>query len=68
MSGGGQSEELATAILKKKERPNRLLVEDAAQDDNSVVSLSQAKMDELGLFRGKLRLLYCTMGEYKSIF
>ena len=53
MSGGGASEELATAILKKKDRPNRLLVEDAAQDDNSVVSLSQAKMDELGLFRGK---------------
>ena len=52
MSGGGASEELATAILKKKDRPNRLLVEDAAQDDNSVVSLSQAKMDELGLFRG----------------
>jgi len=57
MSGGGQSEELATAILKKKERPNRLLVEDAAQDDNSVVSLSQAKMDELGLFRGDTVLL-----------
>jgi len=57
MSGGGQSEELATAILKKKEWPNRLLVEDAAQDDNSVVSLSQAKMDELGLFRGDTVLL-----------
>jgi len=48
---------LATAILKKKERPNRLLVEEAANDDNSVVSLSQAKMDELGLFRGDTVLL-----------
>ena len=52
MAGSGE-DQLATAILKKKERPNRLLVEDAAQDDNSVVSLSQAKMDELQLFRGK---------------
>merc|ERR1719295_2263040 len=51
------SDDLATAILKKKERPNRLLVEDAAQDDNSVVSLSQAKMDELQLFRGDTVLL-----------
>jgi len=57
MSGATGGEELATAILKKKERPNRLLVEDAAQDDNSVVSLSQAKMDELGLFRGDTVLL-----------
>jgi len=51
------TDELATAILKKKERPNRLLVEEAANDDNSVVSLSQAKMDELGLFRGDTVLL-----------
>ena len=55
MSGGGASEELATAILKKKDRPNRLLVEDAAQDDNSVVSLSQAKMDELKIFKGVIK-------------
>ena len=48
---------MATAILKKKERPNRLIVEEAANDDNSVVSLSQAKMDELGLFRGDTVLL-----------
>jgi len=56
MAGSGE-DQLATAILKKKERPNRLLVEDAAQDDNSVVSLSQAKMDELQLFRGDTVLL-----------
>lgn len=34
-------EELATAILKNKSRPNRLLVEEAINDDNSVVSMSQ---------------------------
>ena len=31
---------------------NRLIVEDAVNDDNSVVALSSAKMDELQLFRG----------------
>lgn len=35
------SEDLATAILKRKDRPNRLIVEEAQNDDNSVVSLSQ---------------------------
>ncbi|XP_013773109.1 transitional endoplasmic reticulum ATPase-like [Limulus polyphemus] len=50
-------EELATAILKTKHKPNRLLVEEAINDDNSVISLSQAKMDELQLFRGDTVLL-----------
>lgn len=36
-------DDLSTAILKKKDRPNRLIVEDAVNDDNSVVSLSQVK-------------------------
>jgi len=40
-----------------KKRPNRLLVEDAVNDDNSVVALGQAKMDELQLFRGDTVLL-----------
>lgn len=50
-------DDLATAILKRKDRPNRLLVEEASNDDNSVVALSQAKMDELQLFRGDTVLL-----------
>lgn len=50
-------DDLATAILKRKDRPNRLLVEEATNDDNSVVALSQAKMDELQLFRGDTVLL-----------
>ena len=49
--------DLSTAILKEKKKPNRVLVEDAANDDNSVVALSQAKMDELQLFRGDTVLL-----------
>ena len=47
----------ATAILRTKAKPNRLIVEDSSTDDNSVVSLSQAKMDELDLFRGDTVLL-----------
>ncbi|KAK9506255.1 hypothetical protein O3M35_008224 [Rhynocoris fuscipes] len=47
-----QKNDLATAILRRKIRPNRLIVDDAVNDDNSVVALSQAKMDELQLFRG----------------
>nr|BAF73714.1 valosin containing protein [Haemaphysalis longicornis] len=50
-------EDLATAILKTKQKPNRLLVEEAINDDNSVVSLSQAKMERLSLFRGDTVLL-----------
>ncbi|WAR23607.1 TERA-like protein [Mya arenaria] len=53
----GSGDDLATAILRKKERPNRLLVEEAINEDNSVVSLSQKKMDELQLFRGDTVLL-----------
>ncbi|CAF3920087.1 unnamed protein product [Rotaria sp. Silwood1] len=47
----------ATAILDKKKRPNRLIITDAVNDDNSVVALSQKKMDELLLFRGDTVLL-----------
>jgi len=52
-----KADDLSVAILKKKERPNRLIVDEAANDDNSVVALSQAKMDELELFRGDSVLL-----------
>lgn len=43
--------------MKQKSKPNRLIVEESANDDNSVVSLSQKKMDELQLFRGDTVLL-----------
>ena len=41
----------------KKKAPNRLVVDDATNDDNSVVCLSAAKMEELELFRGDTILL-----------
>ncbi|CAF2135515.1 unnamed protein product, partial [Rotaria magnacalcarata] len=47
-----KDDKLATAILDQKKRPNRLVIEDSLNDDNSVVALSQQKMDELQLFRG----------------
>lgn len=46
------ADEIATAILERKAKPFRLVVDDAVTDDNSCVCLSQAKMDELGYFRG----------------
>merc|ERR1711892_711948 len=57
MADPKKGDELATAILNKKSKPNRLIVEDAVNDDNSVVALSLAKMDELQLFRGDTVLL-----------
>lgn len=37
-------DDLSTAILRRKDRPNRLLVEEAVNDDNSVVALSQVSL------------------------
>lgn len=54
---GDKKEEFNTAIMDKKKSPNRLVVDDALNDDNSVVCLSAAKMDELQLFRGDTVLL-----------
>ncbi|CAM4789021.1 unnamed protein product [Rotaria magnacalcarata] len=52
-----KEDKFATAILNRKERPNRLIIDDAVNDDNSAVALSQQKMDELQLFRGDTVLL-----------
>uniref|UniRef100_UPI00358F4AA0 transitional endoplasmic reticulum ATPase-like n=1 Tax=Myxine glutinosa TaxID=7769 RepID=UPI00358F4AA0 len=49
--------DIQTAILKQKQRPNRLVVDEAIDEDNSVVSLSQDKINELQLFRGGTVLL-----------
>jgi len=50
-------QDINTAIMDKKKAPNRLVVDEATNDDNSVVVLSPAKMDELQLFRGDTILL-----------
>ena len=49
--------DFATAILERKRSPNRLIVDEAINDDNSVVSMHPAKMEELQLFRGDTVLL-----------
>lgn len=49
MSGDTPAE---PAKITKKRSPNRLVVEEAVNDDNSIVVVSQAKMEELSLFRG----------------
>ncbi|KAK1862425.1 hypothetical protein I4F81_004999 [Pyropia yezoensis] len=49
--------DFSTAIMDRKKSPNRLIVDDAVNDDNSVIGLSPAKMDELELFRGDTVLL-----------
>jgi len=41
----------------KKRSPNRLIVDEASNDDNSVVSMSPAKMEELKLYRGETVLI-----------
>ncbi|KAF2964266.1 hypothetical protein GQX73_g9317 [Xylaria multiplex] len=42
----------STAILKKKKKPNQLMVTDAVNDDNSIIALSNNTMEQLQLFRG----------------
>jgi len=41
----------------RKKAPNRLIVDESRNDDNSVICLSAAKMDELNFFRGDTVLI-----------
>ena len=43
--------------MNKKKAPHKLTVEESKQDDNSVVEMTQAKMDELKIFKGDTVLL-----------
>ncbi len=52
-----KKKDFSTAILEKKKAPHKLTVEDAKNDDNSVVEMTQAKMDELKIFKGDTVLL-----------
>ncbi|EGC32661.1 cell division cycle protein 48 [Dictyostelium purpureum] len=44
-------------ILERKKAPNRLFVEEAINDDNSVVTLNPDTMDQLQFFRGDTLLI-----------
>lgn len=58
-AAGNEDKDHALAILKKKAAPNKLIVDDATNDDNSVCTLSTATMEKLELFRGYVLLLLC---------
>ncbi|KAM0852114.1 hypothetical protein ACQ4PT_051981 [Festuca glaucescens] len=49
--------DFSTAILERKKSPNRLVVDEATNDDNSVVALHPDTMERLQLFRGDTVLL-----------
>ena len=53
--------DFSTAILERKKAPNRLIVDEAINDDNSVVALNPATMEKLQLFRGDTVLLKVRM-------
>ena len=45
-------DDISTAILRPKKSPNRLVVDEASSDDNSVATINPATMETLSLFRG----------------
>lgn len=47
-----EKKDWATAILDKKKAPNRLIVDEATNDDNSTIALSPAKLSELKIYKG----------------
>jgi hypothetical protein len=52
-----KKKDFSTAILERKKSPNRLVVDEAVNDDNSVVALNPKTMEKLQLFRGDTVLL-----------
>lgn len=48
---------VATAILRRKKKDNSLIVDNAVNDDNSIITISTATMEKLNLFRGDTVLL-----------
>ncbi|XP_022554158.1 cell division control protein 48 homolog E-like [Brassica napus] len=56
-SDSKSKKDFSTAILERKKSPNRLVVDEAINDDNSVVSLHPNAMEKLQLFRGDTILI-----------
>ena len=52
-----KKKDFSTAILERKKSPNRLVVDEAVNDDNSVIALNPKTMEKLQLFRGDTVLL-----------
>ncbi|KAJ8754049.1 hypothetical protein K2173_001947 [Erythroxylum novogranatense] len=53
----GAKRDFSTAILECKKSPNRLVVDDAIDNDNSLVCLHPETMEKLQLFRGDIILI-----------
>jgi len=53
----GTKRDFSTAILERKKALNRLVVDEAVNDDNSVVALHPDTMEKLQLFRGDTILI-----------
>ncbi|KAJ3682498.1 hypothetical protein LUZ60_015071 [Juncus effusus] len=49
--------DFSTVILERKKAPNRLIVDEAVNDDNSVAAMHPATMEKLQLFRGDTVLI-----------
>ncbi|KAI0529346.1 hypothetical protein KFK09_001893 [Dendrobium nobile] len=54
------------AILEKKKAPNRLIIDEVVNEDNSVVSLNPLTMEKLQMFRGDTILKRLTLGSNRS--
>jgi hypothetical protein len=52
----------------KRRKPNKLMVDDATNDDNSVIGLSVKAMEELNLFRGDTCLIKVCMYVYVYVY
>jgi transitional endoplasmic reticulum ATPase len=52
-----KEKDFSTAIMDRKKAPHRLMVEEAVNDDNSVIQLTQKKMDELKIYKAETVLL-----------
>jgi len=53
----GDKKDFATAILERKKAPNRLIADEAINDDNSTVALAPSKLTELKIYKGDPILL-----------
>lgn len=52
-----EKKDYSTAILERKKSPNRLVVDEAINDENSVVTLHPETMEKLHFFRGDTVLI-----------
>ncbi len=60
----GTKRDFSTAILERKKAPNRLVVDEAVNDDNSVVALHPETMEKLQLFRGDTILIKVWVSQF----